>query len=102
MNEAIQYNDFSVVCGYRTKKDQNRAYKDGFSQLRFPKSKHNKKPSLAVDIIPYPSGYTDLKEFFTLATVIKKVAEKHKINLFWGGDFQTFEDLPHWELRRKK
>ena len=51
--EAIKIKDFSVICGHRDEKDQNEAYLNNFSKLKFPQSKHNKLPSIAVDIWPY-------------------------------------------------
>lgn len=102
MNTAIRYINFSVICGYRGKKKQNKAYVKGSSTLKFPKSRHNKKPSLAVDIIPYPTRYKDAFEFYYLAGVIHVVATILQIKLKWGGTWKSFKDLPHWQLRKVK
>lgn len=53
LKRAIKVKDFSVICGHRSEEDQNEAFDKGFSKLKFPQSKHNKTPSLAVDIYPY-------------------------------------------------
>jgi peptidoglycan L-alanyl-D-glutamate endopeptidase CwlK len=48
--------DITVVCGYRGEEEQNEAYNEGKSGLKFPNSKHNHSPSSAVDIAPYIKG----------------------------------------------
>jgi len=96
-NIVIRYYDCSIVCGHRTEEEQNKAYKDGFSQLKYPQSKHNKKPSLAVDVIPYPSRYSNTKEFYFMAGIVYILAEMMDIKLKWGGRWNFF-DPPHFEL----
>lgn len=58
--------DITVVCGHRGKADQNRAFLDGKSKLDWPHSKHNRTPSLAVDIAPYPIDWKDTGAFMVL------------------------------------
>ncbi len=57
MRKAIETSpmDFSIICGYRNKKEQNEAFKRGYSKLKWPRGNHNKFPSNAVDIAPYPA-----------------------------------------------
>lgn len=103
-NEVIKVFDCSVICGHRGKKDQDMAFSSGASRRKWPTSKHNKTPSLAVDVIPYPSEYKDEDEFFKLAGVVKATARSLGIQVKWGGDFkavgklQAGWDKPHWEL----
>ena len=109
-NEAIQIYDFSVLCGHRDKEAQNKAFKDGNSKLEYPKSKHNKIPSKAVDIAPYPyTNSTDMENilrYYYLAGIMKAVATSKGIKLRWGGDWQgdndftnnLWDDLAHFEL----
>lgn len=52
-NEVIKYYDCTIVYGHRGEIAQNQAYAEGKSQLKWPNSKHNKWPSLAVDAAPY-------------------------------------------------
>ena len=52
-NEVIKYYDCTIVCGHRNKEDQDKAYAEEKSQVRWPDSKHNKYPSMAVDVAPY-------------------------------------------------
>jgi peptidoglycan L-alanyl-D-glutamate endopeptidase CwlK len=42
-----------VLCGFRHEPIQTDLYNKGLSEKKFPDSKHNVFPSLAVDVIPY-------------------------------------------------
>lgn len=104
-NEVIKKVDVSIVCGIRGKEEQNMAFANHSSTLQWPKSKHNRIPSLAVDVIPYPEGYDNVTRFKEIAMIIKETAEELGIKVKWGGDWgwkngkQTgFVDRPHWEL----
>ena len=108
-NEVIKHYDCSVICSVRGKEAQNHAYRRGFSKLKYPDSLHNHKPSLAIDVIPYPSGYIQdddseiIKlekklEFYKLATWMFSIANKYGIKIIWGGLWKSFKDLPHWQL----
>jgi peptidoglycan LD-endopeptidase CwlK len=106
MHYAIQRVDFTVIEGHRGEERQNKAYDDGFSKLRYPASKHNKKPSMACDIIPYPfKGWNDEDGFTRCAYYILGVADMLKAygaiehEVVWGGDWESFKDSPHFELR---
>lgn len=90
--------DFSVICGYRSEKDQNKAYEDGKSYVKYPHGKHNKIPSMAVDIIPYPVDWNDIDRFTDLSKHIKKIAKELNISIWWGGDWNKLKDYPHYEL----
>lgn len=98
MNHAIKICDFSVLCGHRNEEDQNYAYDNGFSRVRWPNGKHNSIPSKAVDVAPYPIMWNDPIRFTELSIVIKDVAKKLKIRIIWGGDWSKFIDMPHYEL----
>ncbi len=107
-NELIKEYDFTIIEGYRTQERQYELYKQGFSQLdgKTKKGKHNYSPSLAIDIIPYKKNYnafdgsTESKLMFCeLAHKFKNVAKRLNIEIIWGGDWKTFKDLPHFELK---
>ena len=98
LRDAIKYYDFSVIKGFRDKEEQNKAYFDGASKLMFPQSNHNKTPSQAVDIVPYPIDWHNLQRFHELAEVIKKSCIRvEEEDLHWGFDLWNW-DLPHWQL----
>jgi peptidoglycan L-alanyl-D-glutamate endopeptidase CwlK len=106
LKSAILDFDFSVICGVRTAEEQNRAYDIGASRLRYPQSKHNSTPSMAVDITPFPLDWNDTLAFRALAVVVKRhwdaipLAEREGFRLVWGGDWARFVDMPHWELSK--
>lgn len=90
--------DFSVICGYRNKEDQNKAFDKKTTTLKYPESKHNKIPSMAVDIAPYPINWNDIDSFKQLGEYVKKVAKDLDISIWWGGDWKSFKDYPRFEL----
>ena len=98
LNRAIEDFDFSVIGGYRDEKTQNKYYDEGRSRLKYPYSNHNKYPSRAVDIVPYPIDWDDEFRFYKLATHVYQIASIMKIPIRWGGTWRTFKDLPHFEL----
>jgi peptidoglycan L-alanyl-D-glutamate endopeptidase CwlK len=107
-NEVIKYYDCSIICGYRDKAAQDIAYITGKSKTAWPYSKHNIKPSRAVDTYPYQktSITFDTKECIYYAGVVKGIAYMLGIPIRWGGDFnrnnilkdETFADFGHFEL----
>lgn len=101
LNEAIKHYDFSIIWGHRGREDQNRFYLEGTSQVEWPNSRHNTKPSEAVDIVPYPGAFDNPDEaFYLMATYIFRAAAKHGVHLHWGGHWKNFKDLAHFELER--
>lgn len=108
-NEVIRHYDCTIVCGYRSEEAQNEAFRTGMSKLQFPNSKHNRHPSIAVDVAPYINGgipWKDLTQFYHFGGFVLGVASQMNIPIRWGGDWnsnnnlkdQTFFDLPHFEL----
>jgi peptidoglycan L-alanyl-D-glutamate endopeptidase CwlK len=93
-----------VICGERGEADQNKAFAEKKSKLKFPDSKHNKKPSLAVDCVPDPDNdpktiaWNNIKEFEIMLLVFESKAEELGIKIRLGRDFK-FKDFPHIELR---
>lgn len=104
--EVIKHVDCAIIEGYRSKEEQDKAFHAGKSKLKFPDSKHNKKPSMALDVIPLPIDWKDTKRFYLFIGFVKGVASQMGIEIRsggdWDGDFdlkdQTFFDLPHFEL----
>lgn len=106
-NELIKRIDFTVIEGYRTRERQKELFNKGFSRIDgiSKKGKHNYFPSRAVDIIPYKKGHNPFdgsKEsedmFYELAEQFKKVAKELNIVIVWGGDWESFKDLPHFQI----
>lgn len=89
-----------VICGHRNEADQNKAFSEKKSQLKFPNSKHNSKPSRAVDVVSGDGkviDWKDIKAFEVLCLTIESVAEEMEIKIRLGRDFK-FRDMPHLEL----
>lgn len=105
-NEVIKYYDCSVIEGHRTEEEQNKLYSAGKSKVIYPHSKHNKYPSEAADVVPYPVDWSDTKRFYHFAGFVKGIAASLGYKIRWGGDWdsdndlgdQTFFDLPHFEI----
>lgn len=100
-NAVLQDMDITVLCGQRNETDQNKAFADGKSKLKFPNSAHNKTPSLAVDCAPYPVDFNDIKKFEAMCIMFELAADKLGIDIKLGRDF-SFHDYPHIELSSPK
>jgi len=105
--EALQVMDHSIICGYRTVTEQLALFLKKKTKVRL--GKHNCKPSMAIDAIPYPINPDwdkDRDRIILFAGIIKGIASKHKVKIRWGGDWdgdndlkdQTFFDLVHFEI----
>lgn len=104
-NEVIKCRDCTVLCGYRGEKEQNEAFAEKNSKLKFPHSKHNKQPSLAADVVPYPIDWMDIRRFKEFGDFVlrkaKQLQQEGKIQstISWGGNWFTFKDYPHFEIK---
>lgn len=100
----------SILCGYRNEADQNEAFSKGNSKLKYPDSKHNQMPSLAVDVVPCPVNWNSNKEnlckLYHFVGYVKATADMLGIRIRCGADFNSngvffddnFVDIPHFEL----
>jgi hypothetical protein len=102
---AIERIDFAVLCGHRGEQEQQDAFEQGRSKLRWPRSMHNSVPSKAVDLAPYPINWKDLDRFKALMLIVKDEASKQGVKLRFGWDWngnekadERFVDWPHVEL----
>ena len=106
-NEVVKYFDCSVLVGYRGRNEQDTAYESGHSKVKWPNGKHNKKPSVAVDVAPYPIDWEDRERFIYFGGFVKGCAFRMNLPLRWGGDWDSdtqlsdnkFDDLVHFELK---
>lgn len=105
-SEAIKIYDFAVIASYRGRDEQDYLFNAGLSQLEYPHSKHNCRPSHAIDCVPYPIDWEDRERFHYMAGLFFGIASGLGIKIRWGGDFNMngdfrdgkFIDLPHFEL----
>ena len=106
-NEVIKHVDCSVLEGHREKDRQNKLFEEGKTKVKYPNGRHNRQPSSAVDVTPYPVDWKDRERQTLFAGFVIGVASQMGINLRWGGDwdqdFQVidnrFDDFPHFELK---
>lgn len=89
--------DIAVICSYRGEVEQNRAFSEGKSRLKYPQSKHNVIPSRAIDIVPIPLDWSNIESFERMCKVAERKAAKLNIKIRLGRDF-SFKDYPHVEL----
>ena len=89
-NEVIKHVDCSVVCGHRSEHDQNKAYDEGRSKVKYPDGKHNAKPSNAIDVAPYPIDWEDRERFTLFAGFVLGIALSMGIRLRWGGALKCY------------
>ena len=104
-NDVIKFTDFAVTCGHRTDEEQDELYAIGrttpgriVTYKRGGESVHNIDPSPAIDLVPWPIDWSDHSRFIGLAGAIRYAAWLRDIRLEWGGHWQTFKDLPHYQI----
>tara|TARA_R110000744_G_scaffold337468_1_gene442684 strand:- start:78 stop:554 length:477 start_codon:yes stop_codon:yes gene_type:complete len=111
---SIGLMDISVICGNRSKEEQNALY-PACTSVKFPNSKHNSLPSMAIDLAPYHPVYGYLSghktqinriagaenisyaeahcfiasEYNRLAGIVLSCAKHLNIKLRWGGDWNS-------------
>ena len=94
-NKVLDICDCKVIDWHRDEARQNRYNDEEKSQLRWPDSGHNKYPSKAVDVAPYPIDWDDRERFIFFRNLVYFVAHTMGIKLKPTIDW----DLAHWELR---
>lgn len=95
LNIAIKLVDFSIIEGHRDEATQDEYYFTGKSKVQYPGSKHNKFPSLAVDIAPFPYPKTDyeVRQAYFLTGLIKGIAHSLGIKIRVGCDWNADGDM---------
>ena len=110
---VIQDYDCSVICGHRGEIEQDAAFAEGKSQLKWPDSKHNKVPSEAADVAPheevidwgklqsaYFAGYVMGKadQLFKIGTISHRIRCGVDFDMDNDVDDSTFWDACHFEI----
>ncbi len=115
-NEVVKHYDCSIIEGHRSADRQKELVADGKSRVIH--SLHNRQPSMAVDVIPWPfkpSDWNNLKRFYHFQGFVKGICTgmqrdgrldgsfELRCGLDWDGDNdlddQSFLDGPHFEIR---
>ena len=98
-NDVIQTVDCAIICGHRDQAAQDQAFHDGFSKLQWPHGPHNSIPSLAVDAMRCPIDWHDDEGNKAFAAFVKERAQALGIAIEFGGDWPTFKDNDHYQLK---
>lgn len=111
VKRAIQISevDFSVLEGLRTLQRQRELYAQGRTApgkivTWTMKSKHLE--GKAVDLVPYPLDWNDLKKFDKISKAMFAAAKEQGVKLRWGADWNSNGkprekgeyDSPHFEI----
>lgn len=92
-HELIKEMNVIVICGHRAKEEQDKAFNTGHSKVKYPNSKHNQLPSLAMDVCPAPINWSARARFLEMREKIRAIAKRLEIPV----RFISW-DLPHVEL----
>lgn len=107
--EVIKEVDCTVVWGFRGERVQDNLFDEGKSQKKWPDSKHNELPSIAIDVAPYIPGkgaVWEARQCYYFAGYVMAVAKRLRIKIRcgadWNSDFdvndQNFRDVCHFEI----
>lgn len=97
-----------LTCTYRSNEEQNELYAQGrtkkgkiVTRAKAGQSPHNYKPSFAFDIA-FQSADKKLDWRPFLFDRFAKIVTGISNEVLWGGDFKSFKDKPHFELKNWK
>lgn len=89
---------FTVIEGLRTQERQRLLVAQGAS-----KTLHSRHlTGHAVDLGPVPLDWSDWPAFQRMASAVLRAADAEGVAVEWGGNWATFRDGPHFELKREK
>lgn len=111
-DRVIHVVDCSILEGHRGQERQDQLFRNNATRATYPNSRHNSKPSMAVDAAPYPIDWEDISRFNAFAGIVQSLAAwlwnagEITHHLRWGGDWDRdgdladneFDDLVHFEL----
>ena len=80
MNEVIKVMDVSILEGHRNAAKQQEAFLAGKSKAQWPYSKHNKLPSMAVDVAPYPIDWDDRERSHSYRRCRENFGQQHQLS----------------------
>ena len=106
-NEVIKHVDCTIIEGHRSETRQKELLDAGKTKVKV--SRHNRWPSMAVDVAPYPIDWKDTQRFIFFSGFVLGLAAQVGIPLRWGGDWnrngkfgdQTFNDYVHFEIPKE-
>ena len=92
--------DFVVLEGVRTKERQAQLLKAGASFTL--KSRHLTGHAVDLGALVNKEVRWDWPLYHRIAKAVKQAAIDLDVPIVWGGDWRTFKDGPHFELKRNK
>tara|TARA_R110000772_G_scaffold234108_1_gene345725 strand:+ start:472 stop:870 length:399 start_codon:yes stop_codon:yes gene_type:complete len=95
--------DFTIIstAGVRTAEDQNKLFLKGYSKCDGYKNKSYHQTGKALDVVPYLNGRANWeeKELLKVAVCMLQAAAELNYEIEWGGFWQNFKDLPHYQIK---
>jgi len=112
-HEVVKHWDCTIVEGFRNEQGQDKAVREGASKVSWPDGRHNRLPSLAVDVAPYTKGKGadwNSRTCLAFGGFVLGIASQMHYEVRWGGDWdgdrdvndQKFHDLVHFEVKEEK
>lgn len=99
---AIKYSpyDFVITDGKRTVAEQRQHVKNGASKTM--KSRHLTGHAIDYAAIVNNKVTWNVQYMTAISEAFKRAAKELGIPIDWGGDWKSFKDTPHIELRKSK
>lgn len=104
--------DFGIPAdgGLRTAKRQNEMFSQGRTDMTKPKitnadgivkkSRHQSGDAFDIYVFINGSASWNVEQLTVVARHLIAVAKTKGIILVWGGDWKTFKDYPHFEIKK--
>jgi len=96
---------FFITEGARSAKRQLELFNRGASKLdgQSPRTLSQHQLGRAVDVAMWDSSAQAVSwawpPYYSFATLVKQIAGRNGIEIEWGGDWKTFKDGPHFQLK---
>lgn len=105
-NKALSYQEMDITVlpdgGVRTPERQVELVAKGVSKTLNSKHLIQKDGfGHALDLAPYPIDWQDINKFKELIKLMKRAATELGVQIIAGGDWKSFRDYPHYELKGK-
>lgn len=125
-DKVLEHRDCAITDSYRGDVEQQAAFDKGLSRAKPGQSKHNRLPSEAMHLVPFPvpvppdpnlthqidsaerarQAAAEWREYAFFAGRVLQAADDLGIRIRWGGDWNEndttvdnhFNDLQHYEL----
>lgn len=105
-DKALSYGEIDITVlpdgGVRTPERQMELVKKGASKtLNSYHLIQSDGYGHAIDLAPYPVEWANIQRFKELGALMKRAAKELGIAIEWGGEYKTWKDYPHYNLKGK-